>query len=267
MLPLLGGGCEGSASGVWGPWGGLVMCCRKCSHLGGWEGELCFQVLPRPAEASDSVKMADGKPSGTADGKHGCKNSPGILFVKHFCREADGKAAPAPCQLVLLWIWAAPCHMGGALGALGVRWVPWGCTSNRTMAGRERTAHHMKGECLPWLTPRFPDDKQLRERDLQQIKSEGKVHYLPRGAPAMRPVAGGRAFWLVEPILLVPGGQSAPAWAAGRHGGLRDGTRLGRDPPRAWVPPVGISGRVLGPGPASDLLQCLQERLTSLSGL
>lgn len=40
---------------------------------GGLEGEQCFQILPRSAKASDSIKMADGKPSGTADGKRGCK--------------------------------------------------------------------------------------------------------------------------------------------------------------------------------------------------
>lgn len=37
-----------------------------------------------------------------------------------------------------------------------------------------------EGERLPWLPPRFPDDKQLRERDLQKIKSKGKDHYLLR---------------------------------------------------------------------------------------
>lgn len=122
----------------------------------------------------------------------------------------------------------------------------------------------MRGsERLPWLAPRFPDDKQLRERDLQQIKSEGKVHYLPRGAPARRPVAGGRVFWLVEPILIIPGGSALLPGLQGGTGGHGAGARLGRGTPRAWVPlPLASQGPCWG----QTLLQCLQEQLTSLSG-
>lgn len=47
-------------------------------------------------------------------------------------------------------------------------------------AGRERTAvsHEVGVSVLAYS--KVSDDKQLRERDLQKIKSEGKVHYLPR---------------------------------------------------------------------------------------
>lgn len=115
------------------------------------------------------------------------------------------------CGLGLCGRWGCA---GAALGALGVH-------QDRGREGEDSPSH--EGERLPWLTPRFPDDKQLRERDLQQIKSEGKVHYLPRGAPARRPVAGGRAFWLVEPILIVPGGSALLPGLQGGTGGMELG--------------------------------------------
>lgn len=63
-------------------------------------------------------------------------------------------------------------------------------------------------------------------------------------------------------------GQCAPAWAAGRHRGAWSWGQAGKGPTKdLGSSPTGISGAVLGPGPAPALLQCLQEQLTSLSGL
>lgn len=93
--------------------------------------------------------------------------------------------------LVPSQVLAAMCHVWRRAGA-GVRWacwvlwVPWVCwvlwvqAGSRTVAGRERTAVSHEGGVSVLARSEVSDDKQLRERDLRQIKSEGKVHYLRR---------------------------------------------------------------------------------------
>lgn len=204
---LCGWGCEGSATGVWGPWGSLVVCCSRCSHLGGWRGSSAFRSCRDLLRHLTALKWLMANPAAPLMGSAAVKLS--WHFVGEAClQRSRWKGSPCSLPACAAGDWGCA---GAVLGALGV-------------AGRERTAHHMRGsERLPWLAPRFPDDKQLRERDLQQIKSEGKVHYLPRGAPARRPVAGGRAFWLVEPILIIPGGSALLPGLQGGTGGMELG--------------------------------------------
>lgn len=59
------------------------------------------------------------------------------------------------------------------------------------VAGRERTAVSHEGGVSVLAYSKVFDDKQLRERDLQKIKSEGKVHYLPRQGPKEEAVLNG----------------------------------------------------------------------------
>lgn len=79
----------------------------------------------------------------------------------------------------------------GAVSALGAM-DTLGAGCSRAAAGRQGMAVSHGGEHLPWLAPRFPDDKQLRESDLQKVKFEGKVHYLRDELQGKRPCGTGK---------------------------------------------------------------------------
>lgn len=187
------------------------MCCSLCSHLGCWRGSSAFRSCRDLLRHLTALKWLMANPAALLMGSAAVKLS--WHFVCEACLQRS-RWRGSPCSLPACA--AVDWGCAGAGGVLGLHWVPWGCRE-----GEDSPSH--EGERLPWLTPRFPDDKQLRERDLQQIKSEGKVHYLPRGAPARRPVAGGRAFWLVEPILIVPGGSALLPGLQGGTGGMELG--------------------------------------------
>lgn len=111
-----GWGCEGSATGVWGPWGSLVMCCSRCSHLGGWRGSSAFRSCRDLLRHLTALKWLMANPAALLMGSAAVKLS--WHFVGEAClQRSRWKGSPCSLPACAAGDWGCA---GAALGALGV---------------------------------------------------------------------------------------------------------------------------------------------------